>query len=501
MKKLFFFLLFATLVINSTLAQTGTEFWFAAPEVTFQHNDGGPTLRFTNTSKTLPCNVTISLPANPGIVITPIIIPANSAASIVLDVAPNNIKDSIENKPTNTVLNKGIHIVSDVPITAYYEVNNSNNNEIFALKGANGLGREFYIPLTNNPAFVNHIFAGSPKAYATFDIVATQDNTKVQILTRVPVDGHVANVPFTITLNKGQTYSCGATILTTANYWDPANHPSGSVVLSDKPIAITVKEDSDHTQGAQADCYDLIGDQIVPVDIVGTDYIVIKGQLSVNRNESFNILATQNNTKVYVDGNTTPVATLFAGQTYYQTNITNPRYYIHADRPVYCTQVTGFGCELGSALLPPLNCAGSQSVTFVRSTSEAFYLNIMVKAGAEGYFKLYGGSDSLIIKASDFAAVPGTNGEWLSTYGKGYGTGNATGLSKFPVGTNLRLVNTKDNFALGLINGDAGTGCRFGFFSEYAAPIVVNANADQTICANATATLNGSVSGGATTGI
>jgi len=503
MKKLFFLLLFATLLISSALAQTGTEFWFAAPEVTSQHNDAGPTLRFTNTSKTLPCNVVVTVPADPGIVITPtpIVIPANSAVSIVLDVAPNNIKDSIENKPTNTVLKKGIHITSDVPITAYYEVNNSNNNEIFALKGANGLGREFYIPLTNNPAYVNHIFSGSPKAYATFDIVATQDNTQVQILTRVPVDGHVANVPFTITLNKGQTYSCGATIATTATYWDPANHPSGSVVLSDKPIAITVKDDSDHTKGVQADCYDLMGDQIVPVDIVGTDYIVIKGLLDATRNESFNILATQNNTKVYVDGNTTPVATLFAGQTYYQTNITNPRYYIHADRPVYCTQVTGFGCELGSAILPPLNCAGSQSVTFVRSTNEAFYLNIMVKAGAESNFKLYGGSDSLIIKASDFAAVPGTNGEWLSTYGKGYGTGNATGLLKFPVGTNLRLVNTKDNFALGLINGDAGTGCRFGFFSEYAAPIVVNANVDQTICANATATLNGSVSGGATTGI
>jgi len=503
MKKIFSILFFALLFLNGIRAQTGTEFWFAAPEVTSQHNDAGPTLRFTNTSKTLPCNVVVTIPANPGIIIspTPLVIPANSTASLVLDAAPNNIKSSIENNITDAPQNKGIHITSDIPISAYYEVNNSNNNEIFALKGANGLGQEFYIPLTTNPAYVNHNFAAEPRAYSTFDIVATQDNTRIQILTRVPVDGHAANVPFTITLNKGQTYSCGATFATTASYYLPANRPSGSVVLSDKPIAITVKEDSDHTQGTQTDCHDLIGDQIVPVDIIGTDYIVIKGQLNANRNESFNILATQNNTKVYVDGSAVPVATLFAGQTYYQTNITNPRYYIHTDKPVYCTQVTGFGCELGSALLPPLNCAGSQSVSFVRSTSEGFFLNIMVKAGAEGNFKLYGGSDSLIIAASDFAVVPGTNGEWLSTYGKGYGTGNATGLSKFPVGVNLRLVNSKDNFALGLINGDVSTGCRYGFFSEFAAPIVVNANVDQTICANSTAILNGSVSGGATTGV
>ena len=322
MKKLFFILLFATLLINSTLAQTGTKFWFAAPEVTSQHNDAGPTLRFTNTSKTLPCHVTVSLPANPAITPIPLVILANSAVSLVLDVAPHNIKDSIENKPTNKVLNKGIYIESDIPITAYYEVNNSNNNEIFALKGANGLGQEFYIPLTNNPAYENNIFASVP-AYATFDIVATLNNTQVQILTHVPVDGHAANVPFTITLNKGQTYSCGAI---TGEYWKPVNHPSGSVVLSDKPIAITVKDDSDHAQAGQgtSGCYDLIGDQIVPVDIVGTDYIVIKGQLSIGNNESFNILATQNNTKVYVNGNATPVATLFAGQTYYQTNITLP---------------------------------------------------------------------------------------------------------------------------------------------------------------------------------
>ena len=494
MKKNYIVFLIVFFSITGTFAQTGTEFWFAAPEVTIGHNDGGPTLRFTNTGA-VAGTVTVTQPANGAFITTPnpILIPANGTVSLVLDAPPNNFKALIENTPTNSVLNKGILITSTVPITAYYEVDNANNNEIFALKGPNGLGTEFYIPITLNSATANTLYNHTvltPNALSTFDIVATLNGTTVQIFSHVPVDGHAANIPFTITLNRGQTYSCG---FSGANFQNPVNQPSGAVVLSDKPIAITVKEDSKQYTGQG--CYDLIGDQIVPVNIVGTDYIVIKGQLNATAGESFFILATQNNTNVYVNGVAAPVATLFAGQTYFQDNIALPRYYIHTDKPVYCTQVTGFGCELGSALLPPLNCAGSASVSFVRSTAEAFYLNIMVKAGNQGNFTLTGGSNPLCITAADFAAVPGTAGQWVSTYGKTFT------LAEVPQGVAMKLTNSTDVFGMGLINGAAATGCRYGFFSEFAAAIITNAGPNQTICGNTTATLNGSVTGGATTGI
>ncbi|HBX53136.1 MAG: hypothetical protein A2275_02605 [Bacteroidetes bacterium RIFOXYA12_FULL_35_11] len=473
------------------------EYWFAAPEVTSGHNDAGPKFRFTNTSSTSVATVMVTQPANPAFVITPnpIIIPANGTYTIELDVAPNNYKALIENTPTNTVLNMGILITSDESISVYYEVDNSNNNEIYALKGSTALGTDFFIPITQNSPTANILYNQtglSPIALTTFDIVATQNNTLVQIFSRTAVDGHAANIPFSVTLNKGQTYSCG---WSGANYHSPAYQPSGAMVLSDKPIAITVKEDSKQYTGGGG-CYDLIGDQIVPVDIVGTDYIVIKGQVNAGEGESFFVLAIENNTKVYIDGNTTPVATLFAGQTYFQDNITNPRYYIHTDKPIYCTQVTGFGCELGSALLPPLNCAGSRSVSFVRSTAESFYLNIMTRTGTEGSFILEGGSNPLVIQTSDFAVVPGTDGEWLSTYGKSF-----TEL-EVPVGTAMRLTNTSnEKFGLGLINGNAATGCRYGFFSDFAARIIVNAGSDQNpVCKNDTVQLAGSVTGGASTG-
>ena len=41
--------------------------------------------------------------------------------------------------------------------------------------------------------------------------------------------------------------------------------------------------------------------------------------------------------------------------------------YIETSKPSYVTHVTGFGCEEGQAILPPLGCAGSEQISFSRS--------------------------------------------------------------------------------------------------------------------------------------
>jgi len=70
-----------------------------------------------------------------------------------------------------------------------------------------------------------------------------------------------------------------------------------------------------------------------------------------------------------------------------------------------------------------------------------------------------------------------------------------------PVTQAFIVTNTTDVFSLGLINGGATTGCRYGFFSEFAGQIVVNAGPDQARCASDIINLAGSVTGGTTTGI
>jgi gliding motility-associated-like protein len=476
------------------LAQTGTEFWMAPPDVTYWHNaPGDEPIYFNVTAGSVAATVTISQPANAAF---------NGGAPIVLNIPANSavrynltsLKTQLETRPTNTVCNTGLHIVSTANVTCYYESSNTNNPDIAALKGQNGLGTEFYIPLHKYAPFMNNDFGHTDNlAFASFDIVATEDNTTVLINPPVNVDGHAAGTPFVITLNEGQTYSCANTDL--SNYTDPATHPSGAAVLSDKPIAINIKDDSDHNPSGG--CYDLMMDQIVPVNILGTEYVAVKGSLNNNGDESLFLMAVENNTQVYIDGSSTPVATLFAGQYYrhdmdYLSGAANNATYVTSNKPLYAVHVTGFGCEMGMAILPPLNCAGSQQVGFTRSTNEGFFVNLLVRNGSQNDFVVTG-PGTMTIPGSAFVTVPGTGGEWMAAHIQYDET-------QVPVNQAMIVTNTSDVFSLGIINGGSASGCRYGFFSEFSGEIEVNAGADQNRCATDSVHLAGTVSGGSTTG-
>jgi hypothetical protein len=482
---------------GSLAAQTGTEFWMAPPDVSYAHNVPGDQPIYLNvTTGNAAATVTISQPANAGFNGgTPIVLSMAASTAVRYDLTA--LKTQLETRPTNSVLNTGLRIQSTANITVYYESSNTNNPDIMALKGPNGLGTEFYVPLHKYFPFHNHDFSAAfpnDLAYASFDIVATQNNTSVMIYSPVAVDGHPALTPFTIILNQGQTYSCANTVQ--ATHTDPATHPSGAVVLSNKPIAISLKDDSDHNPSGG--CYDLMLDQIVPVTILGTEYVAVKGQLNNNGDESVFVMAVENNTNVYVNGNAVPVTTLFAGQSYridmdYLSGSVNPNsIYITTSKPAYATHVTGFGCEMGMASLPPLNCAGSQQVSFTRSTNEAFYLNLLVRNGSQNNFVVTPATAT--IPGAAFVPVPGTGGQWLAAQIQ-------YTLAQVPVTQAFIVTNTTDVFSLGLINGGAVSGCRYGFFSEFAGQIVVNAGPDQARCVSDLVNLTGSVSGGTTTGI
>ncbi len=504
MKNQLTLLLFCFFSTSIVFAQSGTEFWFAPPEVTFSHNSPGGVPIYLNISTfNDAATVTIDQPAN--LAFTPIVLSLGPNVSHQEDLTA--FVADLETAPTNTILNTGLRIVATDTITAYYEVSNSNNADIFSLKGNSSLGKEFYIPLHKHEAFWNHDTYSVPNlAYASFDIVATQNNTTVIIYSPVDVDGIPALTPHTVVLQQGETYSCANTDQTLefdpyrgSNepiYSIPSNHPSGAVVISDKDIAITIKDDSNHNPSGG--CYDLLGDQIVPVGIVGTEYIAVKGQLNATGDESVFILATQNNTEVYIDGATTPTTTLFAGQTYrydmdYLATSTDNSVYIVTSKPAYVTHVTGFGCEEGQAVLPPLGCAGSEQISIIRSTSEPFYLNIMVRTGSENNFTVTGPGTGTI-NGTSFQAVPGTAGTWMAAQIQ-YNT------AEIPVNQAHLITNTSDVFTLAIVNGGAATGCRYGFFSEFAAEILLDPGPDITICANDTAQLTASISGGTTTGV
>ena len=151
----------------------------------------------------------------------------------------------------------------------------------------------------------------------------------------------------------------------------------------------------------------------------------------------------------------TPVATLFAGQYYrhdmdYLAGAANNATYVSGSKPLYAIHVTGFGCEQGMAILPPLNCAGSTQLSFTRSTSEAFFLNLLVRNGSQNDFVVTG-PGTATIPGSAFQAVPGTGGEWMAARIQ-YNT------TQVPVNQAFIVSNTSDVFSLAIINGGATIG-------------------------------------------
>jgi len=456
------FVLFCFLLPFTLVAQTDSEFWFVAPEVSSGHTDNPVVLRISAFSEAT--DVQISMPANAAFVPIQITITPNTSQTVQL----TPFKETIENKPANTVLNKGLFVRASAPVTAYYEVAAGNNPDIFPLKGNNAKGREFYTPFQN---YYNN-GSYSPTPLSGFDIVATEDNTTITIVPTKNLVGHPAGQAFTITLNRGETWSGMAT--STA----AAEHPAGTHIVSDKPICITIKDDSMSNGG----CRDLMGDQLIPIEHTGTDYIVMKGFLS-GPDRVF-VLATEDNTEVFIDGNATALGSLNRTEQLMAT-ITNASTFIRASKPVYVLHITGFGCEMGGSVLPTIRCTGSSSVFFTRSTSESFGLNIMVKSGSEGSFMLNG--SSTLIPASSFQPVTGTNGEWVSAQIQ-------FNPQDIPVNVTSVVKNISSHnalFHLGVINGNGSGGCRYGYFSDFNAG--VNFGGNKTVCLGDSVELNAGI--------
>lgn len=473
MKKgvLFLFVMLFSLI---AMAQFDDEFWFAPPYANPVH-DPNNTFRFVISTSTLPSTVTITQPANPGF--TPMVytIAANSNQIVVIPNAMANVYQS------NNISNRGFKIVATEKVFCYYEIYTNPalsvfNTEIFALKGKNALGTNFFIPMQNY--LPNHTY--SQQCYNYFSIVAIENNTTVTITPTQPIDGHPANVPFTVTLNTGQFYTARATS------YSAIGHPAGSTVTSDKKVAITYYDDS--MSGVPfGGCADTGGDQIIPVHLLGTWYVAVQGFAYHNSNNSGSvapydpvfILAVQDNTEISING--TLVTTINAGQTYqYQftvnplINSPNSAVFIQTNNPVYVSQVSGFACELGYSILPPVKCRGSRSVSVTRSQGDSYYLTLMTNDVNVGNFTVNGAAG--VINASDFQPVPGTFGLYMFAR-------KLLTTTQFPVGTTIRVENSTGDFQMGVINGGSGNTCKFGFFSDFAQYSVISESiTNDTIC-------------------
>ncbi|MDD2963546.1 MAG: IgGFc-binding protein [Bacteroidales bacterium] len=452
-------------------AQIDTEFWFAAPD-NYQwsttpgfYPDRPLYLRFMAYDSAT--TVTITQPANP--LFAPIIVQVPPLGFQSVDLTP--FLAMIETAPVGSVVPYGLKIVSDFPISAYFENAGLASSAIYTLKGRNALGTEFLIP--QQRMFPNAGFYGLV-CKNSIVVLATASNTTVKIVPSNDCeDGHLAGDTITVVLNPGEAYNVKALGL------HELLHLGGSWVFADKPVAVTSHEEdifvslnSDH-----------MADQLVPNDKADTSYIIIHSDYLAPW-EMVYFYAPNNNTELFVGDSPTPAATLQRGG-FYRLDMYDSAYYVHSTKPVLAYHLCLIDWVGGADLVPGLYCHGSRRVSVFRSYlgqpysyTLQFKMMVVVKAGLEDGFLLNG--DPTLIVPGNFRPVNGTGGEWLYA------------LLQFPITTVPQnsvavISNTQGSFQLGVSYGAMNLGARVGYFSSFS---TVNLGPDRYLCPDDSLTLD-----------
>lgn len=441
MKKIIFvFLLF--LLATNVYSQRDTEFWFTAPNIS-GHSHGVDNHHLYFIAYENPVHVRITQPAGEDPFISDLLdftpieftIKANSffhlsftSGNHVVGEEYEDIKygnnllegagvsykinrDRMELTPQNSTIPYGVRIASDKEMSVYYK-NPSDNYESYTLKGRNGLGTDFVVPMQWDYANSSYSTYSGSRAY--LDIVASEDGTEVTIT--VPeaglVDGwETTETSRTIRLQRGWAYS-----IKTKDP-DGNKHLHGTRITSNRPISVSYTDDS-LPQGGE----DLLADQLVPVAATGMKYIAVtnNGQAGF---EKLYILPTEDDTRVTIYGQTDGATLKYRerldiGNKLSQELDANKAYYVTSTKPIVVFQLTasGGGKEPGGVMLPRLDCTGSKEIV-AHGTKDNTYLNIVVKKEDIDGFSLYRDgvlitSGSEMIVKSDFKPVPNTNDEY-----------------------------------------------------------------------------------------
>jgi len=348
------------------------------------------------------------------------------------------------------------------------------------------MGRDFYVSTQNY--FPNPTGTYSNTTWSGFVIAATENNTRVVVY---PNDDWLyfdtnPGDSVILTLNAGETFAFRAAS-TNAN-----RHINGVPVKSDKDIVITIYDDSitkKHTANTTCSSslsYDIIGDQIIPVELAGKEYIIIKGNVTTvtepncpaDGGERIFITSTHPNTEILIDNML--LTTMNGAGEVFSYQIDNPTVHVLASNPVYINHITGYGGELGGAVLPSVdNCSGSSKVSFTRSPNaiDAFNMNLMARNDIiQGSPYKNQSAESFTISSNGVvSAIPENyfnyilDSTWIVL--KKDAVVNAFLSDKILPGQEARISNSVAVFHLGIISGGSTSGCKYGYFSNYSSTL------------------------------
>nr|WP_255563504.1 PKD domain-containing protein [Mucilaginibacter rivuli] len=406
----------------------------------------------------------------------------NSFTAINFTVAPNvatlvAIPSAAYLGNTNGTQTKGLHITSKNPIAVYAHIYASSVSGATLLLPVNTMANDYYS--------LNYTqLSNATPSYSTFMVIATEDNTTVDITPSAAlINGAAANVKFTITLNKGQVYQgLSNTDLTGTHIVSVSNGGSGC-----KKIAVFSGSNKIYI-GSPVTSSDNLFQQVYPTASWGKNYITVP--LKTRNYDVFRIVLSDPSTTVTLNGSVVPLAS-FTNNLYYQFNSQAPNV-ISADKPIQVIQyavtqnngITGLKAltgDIGDPEMIYLNPL-EQNIDHVTLYSTNKYLilngfiNVVIPTSAVSTFLLDG-----VSQAANFAPVPGNTaysyaqltattgathniaaGQGFNAIAYGFGSAESYG---YAAGTNVKNLNEYTQFKTPGTNTVATTGCTGVSFS------------------------------------
>ncbi|MFA8435935.1 MAG: Ig-like domain-containing protein [Marinifilaceae bacterium] len=248
----------------------------------------------------------------------------------------------------------------------------SAQGDLLTSKGTTGLGTDFYS---------GHMYS-SKGGYDSHNghfigVMATENNTNITFSNpNVKFSGRSTNT-FTVSLNKGQSVVVGVSVNQIKSQQGSTknlNVVNGTHITSNKPIAVSSGSWCASGYPNSNPGRDVGFDQLVPTDVVGKEYIVIKGlgrSGGAQYNEKVLVVATESNTTITYKNNSRTKTLNKAGDYFFTSisdfsNTTNGNIYIHANKKVFVYQTLSGANKkqtAGLCFIPPLKCTADKEVT------------------------------------------------------------------------------------------------------------------------------------------
>ncbi|MBD3723840.1 MAG: T9SS type B sorting domain-containing protein [Flavobacteriaceae bacterium] len=324
---------------------------------------------YISTPEPTPFQVTIKK-GNGGNFVPPVTISQGNPVIIPIGNSQPSVMMLDRTDVGHVMNNKGLILEGDYDFYVSFRVRAENHAEFLSSKGKTGAGTIFRLgSLPQNDL-------GSIRNFVS-SFMATEDNTTVNLsdydsnISFIDGANNFSSPTQTFFLQKGQSVVISGNV---TNGYPSANLRGfvGALLTSDKPIVVNTGNlcggMDTPTEGQ-----DFNLDQIVPYDQIGDEYVIMKGN-GDDITERPLVIAHEDNTQIFINGNSTPIITLNAGDYFlvptfnFQGSGSNKNMYLSGNKKFYLYQIVAG--NLGHAtngffFIPPLNCFWQKSVDMI----------------------------------------------------------------------------------------------------------------------------------------